>query len=109
MVKDERYKTILIVDDDPDYSELTRTRLEASGYHVSCAVNGRDALAILEKDDQPDLIIMDIEMPDRNGLTTLINMNVRGRKEKKDKRVHIPVIVATWLQSEKVREVMMAQ
>ncbi|MBI4357716.1 MAG: response regulator [Candidatus Omnitrophica bacterium] len=109
MAKDGHHKTILIVDDDPDYSELTRMRLEASGYYVSCAGNGRDALAVLEKNCPPNLIIMDVDMPDRNGLTTLINIGVREGKGEKDRPSHIPVIVATGLQSEKVREVMMTQ
>ncbi len=108
MIKDLNRKEILLVDDDTDYSDLTRTRLEASGYQVSCVSSGREALQLLEGEYQPSLIIMDIEMPDKNGLTTLININVHkgmGQKEKS----HIPVLVATGLQSEKVREVMMAQ
>ncbi len=109
MTKNESHKEILLVDDDPDYSELTRTRLEASGYRVSCASNGREALELLEREYQPNLIIMDIEMPDRNGLTTLININVQRGRRGEAAMPPIPVIVATGLQSEKVREVMMTQ
>ena len=109
MIQNQNLKEILLVDDDPDYSELTRTRLEASGYHVSCASSGREALELLEREYQPNLIIMDIEMPDKNGLTTLININVRRGVKGQNEPPPIPVIVATGLQSEKVREVMMAQ
>ena len=109
MTENPNRKEILLVDDDLDYSELTRTRLEASGYHVACASNGREALELLKGEYQPNLIIMDIEMPDKNGLTTLININVhKGMGQQKEKS-HIPVLVATGLQSEKVREVVMAQ
>ena len=109
MIKKQNPKEILLVDDDPDYSELTRTRLEASGYQVSCASSGQEALTLLEREYEPSLIIMDIEMPDKNGLTTLINMNIRSGAKEQDKRNKIPVLVATGLQSEKVREVMMTQ
>ncbi len=109
MKKNENHKEILLVDDDSDYSELTRTRLEASGYQVSCVSDGRKATELLKSDYQPSLIIMDIEMPDRNGLTTLININVQRGKKGENATPHIPVIVATGLQSEKVREIMMAQ
>ena len=109
MLKKQNPKEILLVDDDPDYSELTRTRLEASGYQVSCASNGQEALTLLEREYEPSLIIMDIEMPDKNGLTTLINMNVRSGAKEQNKKSKIPVLVATGLESEKVREVIMAQ
>ena len=109
MIKKQNPKEILLVDDDPDYSELTRTRLEASGYQVSCASSGQEALTLLEREYEPSLIIMDIEMPDKNGLTTLINMNIRNGIKEQDKKSKIPVLVATGLQSEKVREVMMTQ
>ena len=109
MAEKQSPKEILLVDDDPDYSELTRMRLEASGYQVACASNGREALELLERQHQPSLIIMDVEMPDKNGLTTLINIGVRQKIRGKDSQNTIPIIVATGLQSEKVREVMMAQ
>ena len=109
MIENQNHKEILLVDDDPDYSDLTRTRLEASGYRVSCASSGREALELLEREYRPNLIIMDIEMPDKNGLTTLININVHHGIKGQNEKTHIPVIVATGLQSEKVREVMMAQ
>ena len=102
-------KEILLVDDDPDYSELTKTRLEASGYQVSCASGGREALKLLEREYEPSLIIMDIEMPDKNGLTTLINIDVHHKVHEKDGKAKIPILVATGLQSEKVREVIMTQ
>lgn len=109
MIKNENRKEILLVDDDPDYSELTRTRLESSGYQVSCAADGRKALELLKGEYQPNLIIMDIEMPDKNGLTTLININVQKAKSQQNEKSPISVLVATGLQSEKIREVMMTQ
>lgn len=109
MNENQNRKNILLVDDDPDYSELTRTRLEATGYRVSCVSNGRQALDLLKDGYQPNLMILDIDMPDKNGLTTLINMNVRKKSEGQNTKFNIPIIVATGLQSEKVKEVISAQ
>ena len=105
MTQNKNKKVILVVDDDPDYTELTRTRLEASGYLVSCAADGNEALKFLDAERRPDLIMMDIEMPDQNGLTTLININIRSSQGTEK----IPIIVATGLQSEKVRDIVESQ
>lgn len=100
-------KEILVVDDDPDYVDLIRLRLETSGYQVSCVSNGLEALNLLEKSYRPDLIVLDIEMPDKNGLTTLINLNVRRLREKNESQ--IPIIVATGLRSEAIRSLLTEQ
>ena len=108
MVANHNHKEVLLVDDDPDYSELTRTRLEAAGYQVAYASNGREALKLLDGQWRPHLIIMDVDMPDSNGLTTLINLNAR-RIQRNNTECQVPVVVATGLQSEQVREIMMVQ
>ena len=100
---------ILLVDDDPDYLDLAKIRLETSGYQVSCVQNGAEALKLLDQDYRPRLIIMDIEMPDKNGLTTLININVRQSRDEKKGIGRIPVIIATGIQSDAVRKLMMEQ
>ena len=100
---------ILLVDDDPDYLDLAKIRLETSGYLVSCANNGTEALKLLDMDFRPRLIIMDIEMPDKNGLTTLINLNVRQARDMKNGIEPIPVIIATGIQSDAVRALMKSQ
>jgi two-component system catabolic regulation response regulator CreB len=55
-------KTILIVDDEPDIRETTKTVLENNGFKVITAVNGDDCLKKL-KTSKPDLILLDIMMP----------------------------------------------
>ena len=57
-------KTILMVDDDPDYVEAVSSFLEANGYVVLKAHDGRDGLK-LAKMERPDLILLDIMMPER--------------------------------------------
>lgn len=100
---------ILLVDDDSDYSDLVKIRLETSGYQVACVPNGSEALKLLETDYRPRLIIMDLEMPDKNGLTTLINLNIKQSNDQKKGAAPIPVIVATGLQGDLIRDLIMQQ
>lgn len=59
-------KKILIADDEPDILEIIRFNLEKEGYHVDTAKNGIEAIEIAKK-VLPDLVILDIMMPGRNG------------------------------------------
>ena len=52
---------ILVVDDDPDFVEITRMILAAEGYDVLAAANGDKALKVL-KEEQPDLVLLDVMM-----------------------------------------------
>jgi len=52
---------ILVVDDDPDFVEITRMILEANGYQVASAVNGSQALAQMRQ-GRPDLVLLDVMM-----------------------------------------------
>ena len=63
----ESPRTILIVDDFDDTRLLLRTWLQRKGYRVVEAENGNRAIAAAER-DRPDLIIMDVEMPELDGL-----------------------------------------
>ncbi len=65
---DQEQSTILIVDDFDDTRLLLRTWLEKKGYAVIEAENGKEAVAAAER-RQPDLIIMDVEMPELDGLS----------------------------------------
>jgi two-component system cell cycle response regulator DivK len=60
--------TILIVDDFDDTRLLLRTWLRKKGYRVVEAANGNEAIA-KALDAAPDLIIMDVEMPELDGLS----------------------------------------
>lgn len=59
-------KSILYVEDNPDNRSLIRRVLEAEGYKVLEAPSARTALEALEQGN-PDLILMDINMPDMDG------------------------------------------
>lgn len=108
-MKAQDIKEILVVDDDPDYSDLMRLRLETAGFKIICASNGLEALELLKGEFRPDLIIMDVDMPEKNGLATLISMEVQLKKAGKKGKAAIPVIVATGMPSEKIKEIVMSQ
>jgi two-component system KDP operon response regulator KdpE len=59
--------SILIVDDEPQIRALLRTTLVRAGYHVVEAANAREALNA-RAIDKPDLILLDLGLPDRDGL-----------------------------------------
>jgi two-component system alkaline phosphatase synthesis response regulator PhoP len=59
-------KKILIVDDDPDLVEAVSTILESKGYAVSTAYGGVEGLK-KAKAESPDLIVLDVMMPDKDG------------------------------------------
>ncbi len=65
-----RKRTIMVVDDDPDMVTLLRLMVEQKGFNVMCAYNGLQALAGLEM-QKPDLILLDIMMPEMDGLEVL--------------------------------------
>ncbi|MBF0504359.1 MAG: response regulator [Candidatus Omnitrophica bacterium] len=81
-------KTILVVDDDRLATELSKRKLEERGYGVLVASNGNEALECL-KAQIPDLIILDVHMPDMNGYTFIIEKN------KNPQYVNIPVVMVT--------------
>jgi CheY-like chemotaxis protein len=59
-------KAILVADDDPDILNIVSVSLEATGYAVYKAGNGREAVE-LAKQHRPDLILMDMMMPVMSG------------------------------------------
>ena len=64
---------ILLVDDEPDIIEIIRYNLTAEGYKVSTAQNGIEALKVAKK-HKPHLIILDVMMPEMDGMETCIQM-----------------------------------
>ncbi len=70
--------TILVVDDEPDICELVQEILEDEGYRVVTAENGAEARRHW-RDDPPDLVLLDIWMPDVDGVSLLKEWVVQGQ------------------------------
>src|SRR6266436_3983176 len=68
MAEQER---ILVVDDEPSIRKYLGTLLEVDGYQVETVVSGLEAIEKIQAGDRPDFIILDVLMPDLNGLETL--------------------------------------
>ncbi len=77
---------IFVVDDEPDVVELLQTVLQLEGFEVEVATDGRTALARL-LGNPPDLLILDLMMPDLDGmeLLKLLRLDPKGTR--------IPVLV----------------
>ena len=71
---------ILVVDDEPDIRELVREILEDEGYRVTVAENGERARNAFIK-NTPDLVLLDIWMPDVDGITLLREWSAGGVPE----------------------------
>jgi two-component system alkaline phosphatase synthesis response regulator PhoP len=64
---------ILIVDDEPDILEIVGYNLKKEGYTVFTANNGKESIKIAKKEN-PDLIILDVMMPEMDGMETCYQM-----------------------------------
>jgi DNA-binding response OmpR family regulator len=74
-------KKILIVDDKPEIRSLIQVEMEEEGYAVIIAEGGLDALDKLDKADYGvDLVLLDIKMPDMNGLDVLNHIKQRKKE-----------------------------
>ena len=82
--------TVLVVDDDPSVRMLVPNLLRSEGFRALKAANGREAVE-LSIEHSPDLILMDINMPEMNGLDACIA--IKAAPETAD----IPIIFMTSL------------
>ena len=81
---------ILLIDDDPDFVEATRTVLESVPYDIVVAYGGDEGLEKVQE-ERPDLILLDIIMPTRDGF--YVCEKLKGDPDLWD----IPVIMLTSL------------
>ena len=87
--------TILVVDDETVVRETVARMLEKDGHRVLQAGDGNTALTLLDDDAvQVDLMVLDLTMPHRDGLSTLAEMRARGHL--------IPVLLASGYSGEAV-------
>jgi CheY-like chemotaxis protein len=84
-------KRILVIDDDDLIRSLTTHFLKQGDYDVITAPNGPEGVKQYET-EQPDLIVLDIAMPDMSGFE--VAKSIR-ELEKRDQRPHTPIIILT--------------
>lgn len=78
--------SLLVVDDEPNIRELLSASLKFAGFQVATAANGRDAVAQAET-VRPDLIVLDVMLPDLNGFEVTKRLRDRGMR--------VPVVFLT--------------
>ncbi len=89
---------ILIVDDDPGVIHLCDELLKTAGYETSSAFDGLDALSRIKKED-PDLVILDIMMPEINGYDVCCELRFNEEFKK------IPIVILTSSEMELSEEI----
>ncbi|UCC64367.1 MAG: response regulator [Anaerolineae bacterium] len=90
---------ILVVDDDPDFVEITRTILEKRGYGVIIATNGAEALVTMRR-ERPDLVLLDIMM------TTLLDgLSVSEEMQADPELKDLPIIMVSAITATQHAEV----
>lgn len=77
---------IMVVDDEKNILMLYQSELEDEGYEVVAANSGKEALELFDK-EKPDLVTLDIMMPDIDGIQVL--------RQLKEKNPNVPVIMLT--------------
>ena len=82
---------ILVVDDEPQFVELIKMRLEDDGYDVVTAFDGREGLEKV-KSESPDAVLLDILMPGLDGIKVL--------KKIRSKNKDLPVFIVTAFSNE---------
>ena len=85
-MKPNRLTKILFVDDDPLMHELHRPHVERAGYEWIGARDGQKAIEMVAR-ESPCLVVMDVQMPERDGLSTVMEL------KKGESTRAIPVIV----------------
>ena len=66
--------TILVVDDEPSLQRYMQTLLELDDFRVEIAADGAEAVARIQRGKQPDLVFLDVLMPNLDGLQALEQM-----------------------------------
>lgn len=85
---------ILVVDDEPDVVLIVKTTLQAEGYDVASATNGKDALEEAFE-TRPDLIVLDVMMPGMTGFDVLRELKAH------EKTATVPVVMLTGVSDKK--------
>jgi DNA-binding response OmpR family regulator len=89
--KQKKHPKVLIIDDDRTAAELIQVMLEAEGYEVIKTMNGREGVRLAESED-PDLIILDLIMPEVSGFNVAYQLKQQAKTRK------TPIIILTSME-----------
>ncbi len=87
---------ILVIDDEPDFCHLFASVLTEMGHEVSTAVGGRQGL-VQTRENPPDIVFLDVKMPEMGGLECL-------RRLRKSKRKFVVVVMTGYGDIKSARE-----
>jgi len=93
LAKEPSQIVVLLVEDDPDQAALADLRISMAGYRVRLARNRRETLLELETQPAPDVVLLDVMLPDGDGFQILAGMRRHARF------ALVPVIMLTALDS----------
>lgn len=85
------FKSAVIIDDEPDITTYFETLLTDNGWKVRTANDPNEGIALAQA-EPPDVVMLDVMMPERGGLSTLIALR------KDDRTASVPVILVTGIQ-----------
>jgi CheY-like chemotaxis protein len=84
-------KTAVIIDDEPDVTTYLSTLLSDNGWVVRSANDPNEGIAMAQQ-APPDVVLLDVMMPERGGLSTLIALR------KDERTANVPVVLVTGIQ-----------
>ena len=70
---------VLVADDEPHIGRIIKMKLEQGPFRVTLAYDGREALEVLAREDQIDIVLLDLMMPEKSGLDVLAAMRADDR------------------------------
>jgi DNA-binding response OmpR family regulator len=80
---------VLVADDEPHIGRIIKMKLEQGPFRVTLAYDGQEAVDLLESEDDIDIVLLDLMMPNLSGLDVLARIRASDRLK------HLPCIILT--------------
>lgn len=87
--KNEQNISILVVEDDEEIAYLLKFMLEREGYHVSHAIDGKEAIRLIDEMSSPNLVLLDVMLPYHDGFQLITYIR------KKEDWKEVPIVMLT--------------
>jgi DNA-binding response OmpR family regulator len=85
----QHQRHVLVADDEPHIGRIIKMKLEQGPFRVTLAFDGREALEVLEREHDIDIVLLDLMMPEKSGLDVLAAIRADERMK------HLPCIILT--------------